>query len=494
MALPLMTACAVPFALDQARTESQYPTMNSKQSVIEKIKQALGPQGYVDDPGALDAYNVEYRGLYRGTATFVARPGSPEDVAFVVKACAEAGVGMVPLGGHTGLVGGGIANDEIIISTERLNKIQAIDTLNGTMTVGAGCILADIQKAADDADKLFPLSLAAEGSCRIGGNLSTNAGGTNVLRYGNARDLVLGLEVVLPSGDIWNGLKGLRKDNTGYEMKHLFMGAEGTLGIITAAVLKLFPKPRQTETALIALNDVESVMKLFARASDAVGDALTAFEYMNRNSLWVSCQYTEGLRDPFEAEHPAYVLLELTSPRPGTDLRDAIEQFLGDALEAEEVVDAVLAESEQQRHDIWHIREAISDSQGNEGGSIKNDLSIPISKMTEFLVKADAIVEDAVNGIRPMTFGHIGDGNLHYNLTQPTGMDKKAFLDKWHDVTDPLNDLVHEMDGSFSAEHGVGKLKREELVRYSTPVEMNLMRKIKAVLDPGGIMNPGKVL
>lgn len=468
--------------------------MTNKQSAIDKIKKTLGPQGYVDDPGALDAYNVEYRGLYRGTATFVARPGSPEDVAFVVKACAEAGVGMVPLGGHTGLVGGGIANDEIIISTERLNKIHAIDTLNGTMTVGAGCILADIQKAADDADKLFPLSLAAEGSCRIGGNLSTNAGGTNVLRYGNARDLVLGLEVVLPSGDIWNGLKGLRKDNTGYEMKHLFMGAEGTLGIITAAVLKLFPKPRQTETALIALNDVESVMKLFARASDAVGDALTAFEYMNRNSLWVSCQYTEGLRDPFEAEHPAYVLLELTSPRPGTDLRDAIENFLGDALEAGEVVDAVLAESEQQRHDIWHIREAISDSQGNEGGSIKNDLSIPISKMTEFLVKADAIVEDAVSGIRPMTFGHIGDGNLHYNLTQPKGMDKQAYLDKWHDVTDPLNELVDEMDGSFSAEHGVGKLKREELVRYSTPVEMDLMRKIKAVLDPDGIMNPGKVL
>jgi FAD/FMN-containing dehydrogenase len=215
---------------------------------------------------------------------------------------------------------------------------------------------------------------------------------------------------------------------------------------------------------------------------------------MNRNSLWVSCQYTEGLRDPFETEHPAYVLLELTSPRPGTDLRDAIENFLGDALEAGEVVDAVLAESEQQRHDIWHIREAISDSQGNEGGSIKNDLSIPISKMTEFLVKADAIVEDAVSGIRPMTFGHIGDGNLHYNLTQPKGMDKKAFLDKWHDVTDPLNDLVDALDGSFSAEHGVGKLKREELVRYSTPVEMDLMRKIKAVLDPDGIMNPGKVL
>lgn len=468
--------------------------MTEKTSVIEKIKEHLGPSGFVDDPGSLDAYNVEARGLYRGSATFVARPGTVEDVSFVIKTCNEAGVAIVPLGGHTGLVGGGIANEEIIVSTERLNKIHNIDTLNGTMTVGAGCILADIQKAADDADKLFPLSLAAEGSCRIGGNLSTNAGGTNVLRYGNARELVLGLEVVLPNGDIWNGLKGLRKDNTGYEMKHLFMGAEGTLGIITAAVLKLFPKPRQTETALVALGDAEAVMKLFARASDAVGDALTAFEYMNRNSFWVSCEYTEGVRDPFESEYPAYVLLELTSPRPGSDLRNAMETFLGDALEAEEVVDAVLAESEQQRHDIWHIREAISDAQGNEGGSIKNDLSIPISKMTEFLSKADVIVSDVVDGIRPMTFGHIGDGNLHYNLTQPQGMEKQAFLDKWHDVTNPLNDLVFEMDGSFSAEHGVGRMKREELVRYSSPVEIDLMRKIKSLIDPNGIMNPGKVL
>lgn len=468
--------------------------MINRQSALEKIRAKLGPQGCVEDPVALDAYNIEWRGLYKGTATFVARPGSTEDVAFIVKTCADAGVAMVPLGGHTGLVGGGIANDEVVISTERLNKIQAIDTLNGTMTVGAGCILADIQKAADEADKLFPLSLAAEGSCRIGGNLSTNAGGTNVLRYGNARDLVLGLEVVLPSGEILNGLKGLRKDNTGYELKHLFMGAEGTLGIITAAVLKLFPKPRQTETALIALSHVDAVIDLFARASNAVGDALTAFEYMNRNSLAVTCRYTEGVRDPFTAEHDAYVLMELTSPRPGSDLRDAMESFLESAFEAGEVEDAVIAESGQQNHDLWHIRETIPEAQGHEGGSIKNDISIPVSKMPEFLKKADAIAEAIIPGIRPMTFGHIGDGNLHYNLTQPVGMDKKAYLDKWHDVTDPLNDLVYEMDGSFSAEHGVGKLKREELVRYSTPVEMDLMRKIKAVIDPNGIMNPGKVL
>lgn len=468
--------------------------MTDRQSVIDKIKNELGTQGYVDDPGALDKYNIEARGLYRGHATFVARPGNTEEVAFVVKACADAGVPMVPLGGHTGLVGGGIAEEEIIVSTERLNTIFDVDTLNGTMTVGAGCILADIQNAADDAGKLFPLSLAAEGSCRIGGNLSTNAGGTNVLRYGNARELVLGLEVVLPSGEIMNGLRGLRKDNTGYDMKHLFMGAEGTLGIITAAVLKLFPKPNQTETALIALENPEAVMKLFGRATNMVGDTLTAFEYMNRNSLWVSCEYTEGVRDPFEDAHPAYVLMELTSPRAGTDLRDALEKLLEDAFEAGEVVDAVITESGQQRHDIWHIREAISDAQKGEGASIKNDLSIPISRVTDFIAKADAICESVVPGIRPMTFGHIGDGNLHYNLTQPKGMDGQAFLDKWHNVTDPLNDLVEEMNGSFSAEHGIGRMKRDELVRYSPPVEIDLMRKIKALIDPKGIMNPGKVL
>ena len=468
--------------------------MTDKNSVIEKIKSTLGTQGYVDDPGALDAYNVEARGLYRGSATFVARPGSTDEVAFVLRTCAEAGVPVVPLGGHTGLVGGGIADQEIIVSTERLNDIFEIDTLNGTMTVGAGCILADIQNAADKAGKLFPLSLAAEGSCRIGGNLSTNAGGTNVLRYGNARELVLGLEVVLPNGDIWNGLKGLRKDNTGYELKHLFMGAEGTLGIITAAVLKLFPKPQQTETALIALADADAVMKLFGRASNVVGDTLTAFEYMNRNSFWVSCEYTEGLRDPFTDRHAAYVLMELTSPRPGTDLREALESLLGDAFESGDVVDAVIAESGQQRHDLWHIREAISDSQKFEGASIKNDLSIPISRVTEFMTKGNAIVENIIPGTRPMTFGHIGDGNLHYNLTQPEGVDPQAFLDKWHDVTDPLNDLVEEMNGSFSAEHGIGRMKRDELVRYSSPVEIDLMRKIKSIIDPNGIMNPGKVL
>ena len=468
--------------------------MSNKDTAVQKIRDLLGDAGVVEEASHLHAYNTEWRGHFTGHATFVARPKDAAECGAVVKICADAGIGVVPLGGNTGLVGGGVAEDEIIISTERLNSIFEIDPVNSTMTVGAGCILADIQKAADEADRLFPLSLAAEGSCRIGGNLSTNAGGTNVLRYGNARDLVLGLEVVLPSGEVWNGLRGLRKDNTGFELKHLFMGAEGTLGIITAAVLKLFPKPRQTQTVLIALDSVDNVIKLFARASGAVGDALTAFEYMNRESLAVTCKHTEGVRDPFDAEHAAYVLMELTSPRAGNDLRSAMEGFLEAAFEGGEVEDAVFAESGQQMHDLWHIRETIPEAQGHEGGSIKNDISVPVSLMATYLEKADALIEGIVPGIRPMTFGHIGDGNLHYNLTQPADMSKADFMDKWHDVTDPLNDLVFELGGSFSAEHGVGKLKRDELVRYTPAVEIDLMRKVKAAIDPTGIMNPGKVL
>lgn len=468
---------------------------NNKETALAAIRDRLGNTGVVEDAAALETYNTEWRGLYKGTATFVTRPADAEECAFVVKTCTEAGIPVVPLGGNTGLVGGGVVADgEVVISMERMNKVLDVDTVNGTMTVEAGCILADLQNVADDNDRLFPLSLAAEGSCRIGGNLATNAGGTAVLRYGNARDLVLGLEVVLPSGEIWDGLRALRKDNTGYDLKHLFLGAEGTLGIITKAVLKLYPKPRQTETALIALPDVPAVISFFARTTSSVGDALTAFEYMNRDSVAVTFKHTDGVRDPFEDEHAAYVLLELTSPRAGTDLREGLESLLEAAFEAEEVVDAVFAESGQQRMDFWNIRETIPEAQGHEGGSIKNDISVPISRMSDFLERADALVADIIPGIRPMTFGHIGDGNLHYNLTQPADMDRKVFMDKWHDVTDPLNDLVHELTGSFSAEHGVGKLKRAELVRYTSPVEIDLMKKVKAAIDPQGLMNPGKVL
>ena len=468
--------------------------MTDRETTLSAIRDRLGKAGVVEDATGLETYNTEWRGHYHGSATFVARPANAEECAFVVKTCFDAGIPVVPLGGNTGLVGGAVAESEVVISTERMNKVRSVDTINGTMTVEAGCILADIQRLADDNDRLFPLSLAAEGSCRIGGNLATNAGGTAVLRYGNARDLVLGLEVVLPTGELWDGLRALRKDNTGYDLKHLFMGSEGTLGIITAAVLKLFPKPRQVETTLIALDNVEAVTKLFSRANAAVGDALTAFEYMNRDCIEVTCKHTDGVRDPFEAPYPAYVLMELTSARNGTDLREALEAMLEEAFEAEEVLDAVFAESGQQREELWQMRETIPEAQGHEGGSIKNDISVPISRMPEFLARADAMVEEKIPGIRPMTFGHIGDGNLHYNLTQPAEMDRKEFMGKWHDVTDPLNEMIFEMTGSFSAEHGVGKLKRDELVKYTSPVEIELMKKVKAALDPKGLMNPGKVL
>ncbi|MDA0997519.1 MAG: FAD-binding oxidoreductase [Proteobacteria bacterium] len=467
--------------------------MIDKSAALEKIRTLVGDNNVVTGGTALDAYNTDWRGLFKGSCRFAVRPGSTEEVAEIVKIAGSAKLPIVPLSCNTGLVGGGITEDGIILSTERMNKILAVDPVNSTMTVEAGCILADVQKAADDANRLFPLSLAAEGSCRIGGNLSTNAGGVNVLRYGNARDLVLGLEVVLPDGRVWNGLRGLRKDNTGYEMKHLFMGAEGTLGIITGAVLKLFPKARQTETALIALSGSENVVKLFERAGTVIGDSLNAFEYMNR--LSIACTFGIGtIRDPFALPHQAYVLMEVTSPRDGRHLRDALEEFLGAALEAGEIEDAVIAESGQQRDELWKIRETIPEAQSHFGGSIKNDVSIPVSRVHEFLTRADAAVANVVEGIRPCSFGHIGDGNIHYNLTQPEGADRAAFMAEWHKVTDLVNDIVHDLDGSFSAEHGIGKLKRAELVRYRSGVEIELMRTLKATLDPLGIMNPGKVL
>ncbi len=467
--------------------------MSNRETALARIRDLVGAANVTTDSTAMDAYNTDWRGIFKGACSFAVRPGSTAELAEVIRIAAEFGLPVVPLSGNTGLVGGGITEEGVIVSTERLNRIREVDPVNSTMTVEAGCILADVQAAADEVNRLFPLSLAAEGSCRIGGNLSTNAGGVNVLRYGNARDLVLGLEVVLPDGRVWDGLRGLRKDNTGYDLKHLFMGAEGTLGIITAAVLKLFPKPRQRETAMVALDGTENVLKLFDRAGAAVGDALTAFEYMNR--LSISCTFgVAGIRDPFQGEHAAYVLMELTSPRDGSDLRDAMEKFLEAAFEAGEIEDAVFAESGQQRDDLWRIRETIPEAQSHFGGSIKNDVSVPVSKVHELLTRAEAAVAKAVPGIRPCSFGHIGDGNIHYNLTQPEGMAKDAYLAEWHKVTDAVNDIVHDLGGSFSAEHGIGKLKREELIRYRPAVEIELMRTLKASLDPKGIMNPGKVL
>ncbi|MBM3514832.1 MAG: FAD-binding oxidoreductase [Alphaproteobacteria bacterium] len=439
----------------------------------------------------------EERGLYRGRAALVLKPGSTDEVARIVLACAAAGVAIVPQGGNTGLCGGAAPHDdgnEVILSLSRMNRIRAIDPVNYTMAVDAGCILANIQQTASDKDCLFPLSLAAEGSCQIGGNLSTNAGGINVLRYGNARDLVLGLEVVLPDGQIWNGMRALGKDNTGYALRQIFVGAEGTLGIITGAVLKLFPKPKETLTALCALSDVDAVTPLLSRARAMSGDAVTAFELIPRIGIEMCVRHISGASDPLANAHPWYVLVELSTSRPGANLRTTFDQFLEAALDETIIVDAVVAESLDQAKKLWRLRESLSEAQKHEGGSIKHDVSVPVSMVPKFIRDACAAIATAFPDARPVPFGHVGDGNVHFNVSQPEGADSAAYLATWTEMNRVVHDIVVGMNGSISAEHGIGRLKVEELQRYKDPVEMELLHRIKNVFDPEGLMNPGKVV
>ncbi|MBT6096060.1 MAG: FAD-binding oxidoreductase [Rhodospirillaceae bacterium] len=458
------------------------------------IKEVVGPNGWLDTPEDVEPFVVETRGLWRGECDLVVSPASTDELARVVKICADAGIPITPQSGNTGLVGGAIPHGGVIINTRRMNKIRDVDALNNTMTVEAGCILADIQNAADDVDRLFPLSLAAEGSCCIGGNLSTNAGGIQVLRYGNARDLVLGLEVVTADGKVWNGLQRLRKNNTGYDLKHLFMGAEGTLGIITAAVLKLFPKPRRRETAFIGAASVEAVQALFSRMQDAMGDSLSAFEYANEFSIGLVFEHIDGANNPLQGTYPAYALMEVSSLRDDETTRDQLETVLADALEDEVIIDAVVAQSEAQSKALWNLRESMPEAQKHARASIKHDVSVPVSKVAEFVRNASKMVIDDLPGIRPSAFGHFGDGNIHFNLTQPADMEPEDFLAKWNHFNEIVHDYVATMNGSFSAEHGVGELKRKDVARYNDPVGVDIMRAMKASLDPNNIMNPGKVL
>jgi len=363
-----------------------------------------------------------------------------------------------------------------------------------TITVEAGCVLADIQQAAEQADRLFPLSLGAEGSCQIGGNLSTNAGGIAVLRYGNMRDLTLGLEVVLPDGKIWDGLRVLRKDNTGYALKHLYVGAEGTLGIITAATLKLFPRPVEVETAFLGLHRVADVMTLFARAREASGDQLTAFELIPRIGLEFASRHIAGVSDPLAEPYPWYVLMEMSSSRRDSGLRASLETFLGDTMAAGLIGDGTIADSAARALALWRIREGVVEGQKPEGGSIKHDVSVPVSQVATFITRAIEAVTDRLPGIRPVAFGHVGDGNVHFNLSQPLGADKGAFIARWAEFNTIVHDLVVSMNGSISAEHGIGRLKREELAHYRSAAELDLMRKIKRALDPNNLMNPGKII
>ena len=462
--------------------------------VIARLKAVVGPKG-VAEGADTEPYFEERRGRYRGAALAVLRPASTEEVADLVTICAKARLPIYPQGGNTGLSGGAVAAaNGVLINLGRMNRIRALDALNFTVTAEAGCILAELQRAAEAADRLFPLSLGAEGSCQIGGNLSTNAGGINVLRYGNTRELALGLEVVLPDGRVWNGLRGLRKSNVGYDLKQVFIGAEGTLGIITAATLKLFPRPHEVETALVGLKRVEDVMELFARARAASGDQLTGFELIPRIAIDNVLQYGEGFREPLAAKHPWYTLLEISSSRSGAHLRQALEALLEAAMAADLVQDGVIAESEAQRRELWRIRAGLVEQQEKLGGSIKHDVSVPISKVAEFIVKASAAVKERLPGIRPYPFGHVGDGNIHFNLTQPPGADKAVYLKRWAEFNRIVHDIVVSLDGSISAEHGIGLARRDELAHYAQPLELETMRRIKAALDPDGIMNPGKVL
>ena len=474
----------------------------SFEAALKGIRAAVGPKGIVDDAQDIERYVTETRGMYRGRTGLVVRPASTAEVAQVMKIAAAAHIPIVPQGGNTGLCGGGVPQDEhaIVLALGRMNRIRKLDPVDFTITVEAGCILAESQKAADAADRLFPLRLGAEGSCQIGGNLSTNAGGIGVLHYGNTRDLCLGLEVVLPDGRIWDGLGALRKDNTGYDLKQLFIGAEGTLGIITAATLKLFPRPREVETAFLGFAKAGDAMELFARARAASGDQLTAFELIPRRGLDFASRHVAGIVDPLERPHAWYALLDVSSSRSDSNLRASLETLLGEVVEAGLIEDGVVAASAQQSQQLWRIREAMVEAQKYEGGSIKHDVSVAVSRVADCIERLTTAVEARVPDCRPLAFGHVGDGNIHFNISEPTRPDlktnpapTKAFLARRPEVNDIVHGIVAEMGGSISAEHGIGILKRDELPRYKPAVALDLMRAVKRALDPDDILNPGKI-
>ena len=461
--------------------------------IIARLTQIVGANNAITDPAEQEGYLVEERGLYHGHTPLVLRPGSVAEVAAILRLANETKTPIVPQGGNTGLVGGQVPHGgEVLLSLKRLNRIREVDATSNAMTCEAGVVLAKAQAAAADVDRLFPLSLGAEGSCTIGGNLSTNAGGTSALAYGVARDLVLGLEVVLADGQIWHGLNKLKKDNTGYDLKHLFMGAEGTLGVITAAVLKLFPRPRAVETAFIGLPSPRAAIALLNLVQERTGGAATSFELIKSLGLELALRHGRGVRDPLPSKHPWYVLLQLSSQSAG--LRAVMEDVLAAAAERGLIEDATIAESLDQAKAFWHIREILPEVQKPEGGSVKHDVSVPIALVPQFLEQADAAVEKLIPGVRPVPFGHVGDGNIHYNVSQPVGADKEAFLARWYEVNAVVDDVVAKLGGSISAEHGIGVMKRDLLPGVKDPVALNLMRTFKRTLDPNNILNPGKVV
>jgi FAD/FMN-containing dehydrogenase len=442
-------------------------------------------------------YLREWRDRYIGKTPVVLRPSTTEEVSRILALANDEAISVVPQGGNTGLVGGQIpspAGDQIVLSLARMKKVRHVDAAGGTMIVEAGVTLLDAQNAAEGAGRLFPLSLASEGSAMIGGVLATNAGGTAVLAYGNARNLALGLEAVLADGRIWHGLRRLKKDNTGYDLRDLLIGSEGTLGVITAASLKLFPIPAERETAIVAVESPAAALKLFRIAEAEAGASLTAFELWIHRAQDFALRYMPNTRDPFIDAHPWYALIELSHGGTGTRASSALESLLTIGHAQGLVRDAALARSLQQAQDFWRLRDAFSEAQKGAGGSIKHDISVPVARIPEFLARAAEVVERIAPGARPVPFGHFGDGNLHYNISQPEGGDRAQYLTLWEPMSDAIFELVSELGGSISAEHGIGQMKRDALRLHKTPVELDMMRAIKHALDPKGILNPGKLL
>jgi FAD/FMN-containing dehydrogenase len=465
-------------------------------TVHDRLKAIVGEANVLSAADDVAPYLTDWRGRYHGATLAVVKPATTGEVAAVVVLCAQNGVAIVPQGGNTGMCGGATPDttgSEVVLSLARMNRIRTLDAANATLTAEAGVPLATVQKAAADAGLMFPLSLASEGSCTIGGNLSTNAGGTAVLRFGNARDLTLGIEVVLADGRVWNGLRGLRKDNTGYDLKQLFIGGEGTLGVVTAATLKLFPAPRTRVTALCAVATVDAALQILMRLKAALGDRLTGFELMSDFALSLSLKHHPALRNPLPG-HPWYVLIQADDSAADAPLTAMTETALAEAVADGVARDAVVAQSVEQAGKLWSLRENISESQRREGPNIKHDISLPLSAIPAFIAECGAALGAAFPASRLVAFGHLGDGNLHYNLSAPEGVAAPSFLTNADAANRIVHDCVARFHGSFSAEHGVGQLKRAELVRYKSAVELDLMRSVKAALDPSNLMNPGKVL
>ena len=461
--------------------------------LIAAFAAIVGEKYAATDPADIAPYLTEERNLFFGNSPLVLKPGSTAEVSAICKLATEHRIALVPQGGNTGLVGGQTPHHgEVVISMRRMDKIRDICTASNTMTCEAGVVLQVAQQRASEVDRLFPLSLGAEGSCTIGGNLSTNAGGTAALAYGVAREMALGLEVVLADGRVFNGLSKLKKDNTGYDLRNLFIGAEGTLGIITAATLKLFPKPRSVEAAFVALQSPTAALKLLNIAQSMAATNLTTFELLNATSVDFCVRHGIGVRHPLQAKYPWFVLMEISSTRE--DAGATLEAILANGLDQGIVDDAVIAATLAQRTSFWKLRHEMSAAQKPEGGSIKLDLSVPVASVPDFIAEADVAVEKVVPGARPVTFGHLGDGNIHYNVSQPIRANAADFLARWHEVSDAVFAIVTRMGGSISAEHGIGVLKRDDLPKVKDPVALEMMRGIKNLLDPHGLLNPGKIL